>query len=441
MMASIAELADLATLLLETVPNQLARETGCLQRHGKFDGATLVSTLVLGFWSKPEATLSQLTHMAAVCGVQVSPQGLDQRFTPQLAELLRQVLATAVGQTVTGQEVGLPLLARFNGVYIQDCSTVSLPRALRAVWQGCGGKAGVGESAIKLGVQLDLLHGQLDGPHLASGRTHDRVVCAAMADLPPASLWMGDLGLVTLARLRTIAASGGSFLSRLKSQTRLETADGRVWSQLELLAAGDGTTTDVPVRIGSRMRLPVRLLAIRMPAEIAEERRERLRATAARKQQPVSAERLALAGWSIYVTNATVAQLSLAEAAVLVRARWQIELLFKLWKQHARIDASRSRQPQRLLCELYAKLIGVVLQHWLVVQAAWHEAARSLVQLADIVRSHVVSLASGRPHRTQFIHALTTLHRCLQHGCRINHRATHPNTHQLLANPALGGLA
>jgi IS4 transposase len=52
------------------------------------------------------------------------------------------------------------------------------------------------------------------------------------------------------------------------------------------------------------------------------------------------------------VTNVPAARLRVAEALVLARARWQIELLFKLWKQHGRIDEAHSAHPWAVLCEL-----------------------------------------------------------------------------------------
>ncbi len=444
-MTSIAQVAECLTDVLDTVPNRIARYTGCIKRQGKFTGASLVSTLVLGLLHKPASTLEELAHSAAAAGVLVSAQGIDQRFTPELAATLHEVLAAAVGHVVTGDPVAIPLLARFTGVYLQDCSTVSLPPALAAQWPGCGGRGAAGQAAIKLGARLDLLAGRLEGPYLASGRTHDRTVPGASASVPAGSLWMGDLGLVTLARLEALAAEGGYWLTRVKAQTHIETADGQVWEQSSLLAHQETDRIELAVRLGKRARIPARLLAIRVPDEVAEERRTRLREEAARKRprhpEPVSAERLALAAWSIYVTNVPVALLTLAEALVLVRARWQIELLFKLWKSHAQIDTSRSQQPQRILCELYAKLIGVVIQHWLVLTGAWPEPARSLVKLAQVVRSHVLSIASSLGAPEQLTRVLTILQRCLGSGTQMNRRKQHPNTYQLLLDPALGGLA
>lgn len=444
-MTSIAQVATSLTAVLETVPNRVARETGCIQRQGKFTGATLVGTLVLGLLREPAASLEQLAQMAQACGVSVTAQAIDQRFSTELATTLKEVLAAAVGQVVTGDPVDLPLLARFSGVYIQDCSTISLPAALAGDWPGCGGTGDAGRAAIKLGSRLDLLGGRLDGPYLASGRTHDRAVPGAAVALPPGSLWMGDLGLVTLARLQTMAREGGYWLTRIKAQTHIETEDGQVWDQLSLLTEQEGDRLELVVRLGKRARIPARLLAIRVPEAVAAERRVRLWADAARKRprhpEPVSAERLALAAWTIYVTNVPSAQLSLADAMALVRARWQIELLFKLWKSHAQVDTSRSQQPQRIHCEVLAKLIGVVIQHWLVLTGAWHDPARSWVKLAQVVRSHIMGIASSLGEPVQLVRALTILQRCLGSGTRMNRRAKQPNTYQRLLDPGVGGFA
>ncbi|MCZ6918978.1 MAG: hypothetical protein O7C60_00555, partial [Rickettsia endosymbiont of Ixodes persulcatus] len=42
---------------------------------------------------------------------------------------------------------------------------------------------------------------------------------------------------------------------------------------------------------------------------------------------------------------------------IIYRARWQIELLFKLYKSHAKIENLKGRSKSaRVLCELYGKL-------------------------------------------------------------------------------------
>jgi Transposase DDE domain len=131
------------------------------------------------------------------------------------------------------------------------------------------------------------------------------------------------------------------------------------------------TDRDTPLFLGSPQGIPLRLLALHVPDALAAERRRRVREEAKRKRHHVSAQRLALAEWTRLVTNAPKEVLAFDEALVIARARWQIELLFKLWQQHGLLDESRSLKPWRQLCELSAKMLGLLIQHWLVVVNCW----------------------------------------------------------------------
>ena len=114
--------------------------------------------------------------------------------------------------------------------------------------------------------------------------------------------------------------------------------------------------------MGAEQRIPVRLLAVRVPQEVFDQRRRRLREAHRAKGKVPNARTLALLAWTIVVTSVPVERLSVPEALVLLRARWQIEVLFKVWKSQAAVDEWRSEQPWRILCEVYAKLLGMVIR-------------------------------------------------------------------------------
>jgi hypothetical protein len=120
--------------------------------------------------------------------------------------------------------------------------------------------------------------------------------------------------------------------------------------------------------------------------------------------------------------------LSLEEAIVLQRERWQIELLFKLWKQYSQIDAWRTAHSWRILCELYAKLIGILLQHWLIVLLAWQDEQRSLVKLAQVIRDGSLSLMEALAGYCSLHAAILATVRRMQAGCSMNTRKKHPNS-------------
>jgi hypothetical protein len=436
-MVSVTSLAPRLQTLFTTTANRRARETKCVQRQTKCTGAILAQTLVFGWLDNPAAPLSGLCDMAASAGITITPQGLDQRFTPALAACLEQVVQDAVAQVVAADPVAIPLLERFaGGVWLEDCSVVSLPPALADRWRGCGSSGEASHAALKLGVRLDLCCGQLHGPVLAAGHLHDRAVSDQQPPLLPESLRITDLGFFGQARFAALAAQGVLLLSRPQAGTLVLDEQGRRWDIPDLLEAQGTDRVDLPIRLGARAQVPCRLVAVRVSAETAAARRRAIRQDAKREGQTPTRSRLGMADWNVYVTTAPGTLLSVDEALVLMRARWQIELLFKLWKHYGGLARSRSANPDRILCEVYAKLLAMVVQHWIMLTTAWAYPDRSLPRLLAVVRKRatalVEALASGRG-----LHAL--LQRIRPHLTRavpINARRKHPNTYALLLDPS-----
>lgn len=441
-MESLPQMAAVLEHILTEVADDAAGAVGFVRRRRVLSGALFVQALVLGFLGRPAATLHQLTQAVAARGAAISPQGLARRFGPEAAALLERVLAAAVAAPMRADPAAIPLLARFGGgVWVLDCTTVRLPDALADVWRGCGGRTGHGtQSALKLQVRLDLAGGGLDGPVLLAGRTQDKAGPLHGAPLPPDALVVTDLGFWSLERLRAVGAMGAFWLSRLDPHTHVFAPVGERRQLPRWLGRCGATTVETDILLGARARLPARLLAAKAPKAVADARRRKLRAAAKREGKAPPHATLALAGWTVYVTNVPADRMRLAEGLVLGRARWQVELLFKLWKSGGRLDESRSADPWRVLCELYAKLIALVIQHWLLLVGGWDRPDRSLVRAAQTVREHAVCLlrALGRPDR--LAEELTVIAACIRTGCRIASRATRPSAFQLWLDPSLGGL-
>jgi hypothetical protein len=435
-MRTIADVATALQGVLTEVADAAAAATGCVQRVRRFRGATLVQTLVLGWLAQPAATVTQLSQMGVRVGVVASPQALDQRFTPALAACLQQVLEAALTEVLVAEPSLRPLLSRFAGVYLLDSTTIALPDELAEVWPGCGGRTTNGTAAaLKLQICLDLVHGELQGS-LHAGRDQDQTAPELSIPLPPDALRLQDLGYFSLTRLATWAAEGRHYLSRLKAGVVVFTADGQRWDAGRLLAAQPTAVIDLAVALGVAERLPCRLIAVRVPAAVAAERRRKLRAAARREGQTVSAARLALADWTVVVTNLPADRLTVAEALVLVRVRWQIELLFKLWKAEGKVDEWRSAKPWRILCEVYAKLIGMVVQHWLILTAGWTAPDASLPKAAAVIRLEIAALARVLADPVRLRACLATIAATVRHAGRVTRRRRRPATIQLLSNPS-----
>jgi hypothetical protein len=82
---TIPQVARAIREVLTTTADAAAQATQFVRRTSPRGGATFSQTLVLGFWGNPPASLEALTQTAATLGVPITPQALEQRFTPAAA--------------------------------------------------------------------------------------------------------------------------------------------------------------------------------------------------------------------------------------------------------------------------------------------------------------------------------------------------------------------
>jgi hypothetical protein len=440
-MTTVAQVARSLETILTTTANIAARRSGFIQRQRQLTGASFVQGLVFGWLAHPAATYDQLAHAVTRAGTPISPQGLEQRFSKEAATCLQQVLTAMVETVVTAQSTTASLLQRFTGVWLLDTTIIPLPKALAKEYPGSGRSEEEAGAALKLHTRLDLVRGTLRGPLLGSARPHDKL-SPLQSELPPAgTVRLTDLGFYALHVLRSWSEAKSYWLCRAQVQTTVFTAEDRRWTLVELLRAQRGKqVVDLPVELGASERLPARLIAFRLDPQAAARRRRKVRYVARRKARPASPERLALCSWDVFVTNVPSEKLTADEVRILGRARWQIELLFKLWKSEGGVETSRSSKTYRILCELYAKLIGLVLQHWCLVLGCWSCLERSLTKAGRVVREYAPLLACALRRPARLREALGDLVAELQHStprtCRINRRKTKPNHYQLIQESA-----
>jgi hypothetical protein len=413
----------------------LGREMQFIKRKRKFTGAMFAQTLVFGWLANGKASLGEMNQAAAAVGVSVSEQGIDQRFTPEAAAFMESLLQETIAEVVSAEPSAVEVLRRFQGVFIRDSTVIGLPQSLSHIWLGCGSSQGE-TAALKVQVEWELSAGMFTDIALRPGREHDSQALHRCAELPSGSLSLRDLGYFKLDQLEKEHNDGRYWLTRYKTRTTLCDEHGACF---DLNAWLKGLPQSVnraerTVSMGKKHQIPCRLIVARVPPEKAAETRRKLKRAAQKRGQTVSQARLALADWVIFVTNVPAEQLSLDEALVLVRVRWQIELLFKLWKNEGQLDESRSEKPWRILCEIYAKLIALVIQHWLILVGCWGNIKRSLTKAAQTIRKFAFQLASVIRKTRQLRATIGQIRQCLTSGCRMNTRKTQPNMYQLLWN-------
>jgi len=436
-MDMIDQVASTMQDVLSITAYRLGRETGFIQRETKLNGATFTQTLVFSYLENPQASLEDLTQTAASLGVVISAPGLDQRFTSLAADFLQQVLTAAIKQLSLHSEHSwdLPVLTQFSHVFVEDGTLIDLPPELVQHWRHCNNSNGKQRAGLKLMLRIDLLSGLLETLSLHPGHIHDSTAAAKSHTLPENSLYLADLGFFRLSRLAEINTQRAFFLTRYKLNTLVWDAAGRRWDDIcALLEAQGGTVVDKPVWLGADRSVAGRLVAVRAPKEVVDQRRRRLREQARLEGRTATAASLAAATWSIFFTNVPSERLPIEAVLAVAAARWQIEMLFKLWKSQGEIDQSRSKNAWRVLCDVYAKLLAMLVSHWVNLIEVWGYPERSLVKAVKAIRPYARVLAEDLNccNQAGLRTTLSKLARVMQTTCRMTTRKKEPNTYQVL---------
>jgi hypothetical protein len=436
-MSIVTQVVELLQGLLEESMDSLARETGCVRRERKFSGSTLVASLVLTVMRNPQPNPRDYQSTAAQLGVDVTENAISQRFTPELVTFLEAALKRLLSHMLTAEPPSIELLARFSQVVIGDSTTVALPDEYAEQFPGCGGSHGGGKAALKIQVLWDLCQGQLQ-ILLEPGRASDAKSPITEIPLLAGSLSIFDLGYFSLERFQRVEQAKGYWLSRLQHGTKVYDATGKPVALPTFLAKkAKRGVVDVGVQLGEK-RLPCRLLAMHVSAEVAARRRQRIREKARDHGREPSQEYLDLQEWTIFVTNCPPSLLTWKEVVVLYRARWQIERLFKLWKSYNRLaDHNVRATATQQLAEVYLKLMAVVIQHGILLMAVWPDGRRSLWRAAVRLRDWISQLIAVIDDEAKLHQTLDRQRRFLAKAARVNYRRKHPSCFQLLNNPEL----
>lgn len=432
-------------LLLQAIFGQIAdeaaRATGFIQRERGFSGSDFVRALVFGWLACPQASIENLADELGITG-----PGLQQRLTEPASEFLWSVLKQALELLVASRVARIPLLAKFVGVYAEDCSTISLPEALADQFPGCGGNdQHSGKSALRLFASYELKTGTLQQLATATARGADLIIARQHApQLPPGALRLRDMGFFDRQLLAQDTAAGIFWISRLPAGlTVRNTADGSSQPVSEFLAHQPTSvkSLDCWLWVGEATKkvpsLKCRFMAVRCPPEVAARRRQKVHETARRKGRTASQRQLVMCDWTVLITNVPEEKLSFPEAWELYCARWQIELLFKRWKSLGGVQVSTKLNAYRVLCELYAKLLGMLVAHWFTLIRGGPLEGFSLTKVVKKIQSYAARLADALCCPVLLEKLIAKIAKWIAKLGKQQRRTKSPSTRQRLYQPRL----
>ena len=370
-----------------------ARRTKFVQRTSKITGKLFLALVTFGRWSTPKTTVAQLAAKAAQLDgpVDFTPAALQQRMTERAVAFLREVLQLAFAQLhAVGTVCEDGLFAAFGRVHLVDSTGFGLPESLAAEFPGAGG------SGSKAGAKIQLVwdykrqtfeHFALLPWNVPDNKYVDTVVALAQ----PHSLFLFDLGYFKLAAFATIAAAYAYFLSRFNHQTTLREVIGGRTQRLDLpqcLRHDSRALLEKAVLLGTRDQVAARLIAVRMPDAIVNERRRQAHAVAKKRGYTPSQAHLTLLAWNLFVTNVPGTVWPPQMVGRAYAFRWQVELVFKAWKSGLHLATLTSTTKHSTLCYLYGRMLLIVLTFALCPSlraAAWQKRQRE-VSLLKLVR-------------------------------------------------------
>lgn len=436
-MTMVDRLADLLQSTFGALAEEAAEESGVIRRKRKFDASTLAKTFILALVAKPTANSEDIASMAVSVGVRISPQAIEQRYSYRLNAFFRALFSKMSVQIMRSDTKLAPILKRFTSVKLIDSSVVCLPDCMQGEFPGCGGSGDHNRAALKLQTELDLASGELQCVQLEAGKSPDQGTDRQYVPLQKGSLRIADLGYFSAQVLSLYAQWGAFYLTRLLFNVKI-LVDEQNHSLVEWLHRQSDAVIDRNLVVGQTHPLTCRMIAWRVPAEFAARRRREVRRRAKKKGRTPKQQRLSACDWNFWATNLTPEQLSVQEAIVLYRSRWQIELLFKRWKTYSKIELMDGRTDEISMTRFWIRLCGALVQQWIVVLAGWRkEFSLSFAKIAKRLADWVDELASSLATRAGLRRNLRKIQDKALTTCKRTKRRKKPGIAELLQEPSL----
>jgi hypothetical protein len=221
-------------------------------------------------------------------------------------------------------------------------------------------------AGCKIDLAFDLLTGEpiLEALHLATEQ--DRELGKDLVDLvKPFDLILRDMGYFSLGEFSRIESLDAFWLSRLPVSVKACDQEERKFETI--LRTTKAKEIDCDMSIGDAHH-PARLIAVRATPEVARERRRQRKEQARQLGKQANQDMLTRDGWHIIITNVAECLMNTTEIFKLYSARWQVEIIFRAWKQSGQLVQALARRSN--LFHLQSLMYGAIVLLILTMKTA-----------------------------------------------------------------------
>lgn len=345
----------------------MAKETSFVQRESKINGKNFFDIIVFNNEKLKQQSLNDLSiDLTERYGIKITKQSLHSRFNDRAIAFLEKALEKLLNQQIDVRPL-LSTAKKFNRILIKDSVCFQIDRSLAVSYPGSGGSGS--PAAVRIQFEYDLLKGHINDLSVNAFNDQDATNSIETLELTQENdLIIRDLAYMNLSVLKRLIEIGAYFLCRLQYNVIVyEKIDNR-YEKLDFVKLRNymkKNKLDViekEVYLGHNERLKVRLIIHLLPDEVVAERLRKANKNNKKKgRNQLSKEYKARAALNLFVTNTTEEQIRMEKVYSFYRLRWQIELMFKIWKSLCHIDKVKKVKQERLECYIYAKLICILL--------------------------------------------------------------------------------
>ena len=353
-----SKLADRSKALFSRL-ERLARKTNLIvRRSAKFSA----QGFSLGIFKAVLTGRASFNHLAMNLGLgeheTMSRQGVYKRMDRSAVSFMMN----ATGQAIKDRwdDEALIVTRRFNRVILEDSSQSKTDKRNAADFPGHGNDRGK-TAGCKIDLAFDLLTGEPVSEALHLATAQDREIGKDLVDLvKPFDLVLRDMGYFSTGEFIRIESLDAFWLSRLPAGVKARDPGGRkLETILRTTKAGE---IDCDMNIGDA-RHPARLIAVRATPEVARERRRQRREQARQLGKQPNKDMLTRDAWHIIITNVGEELMKTREIFKLYSVRWQVEIIFRAWKQSGQLVKALARRsnPFHLQTLMYGAILLLIL--------------------------------------------------------------------------------
>ncbi len=377
---------------------------------------------------------------------EVSTQAIHERLNDKAVAFLQEIF-TRLLNSVALSDSKIPSIwdKHFDRIRIVDSTAFQVPKIYKDEYKGSGGSSQ--PAGVKIQLEYELKTGRFMHIDVGPGKGNDNTFGSKIADtFRPKDLSLRDLGYFSLRDFKDLDDKKASYVSRLKPNVAvyIENEDvqyykngqmkkSTMYKRIDLSdiandMAGGEILELKEVFIGRLEKRKERLVLYKLTNEQLKERKLKVEKTAKKKGIKKSENTMKLLGVTIYITNTDGSVIPNNKIYEIYSLRWQVEIIFKIWKSIFAISNVKPVKIERFKCQLYGKLILLILSSVIMFKIRnelldKEHIEASEIKSAEIIKQYIEKLyLSFIKTPSKVCNLLISISKCIKKNGRKSHR-------------------